>query len=192
MIHVGLTGGIGSGKSTVAKVFETLGIPVFYADHVAKLAYTDKNIQEEVKSIFGAQVFSENQLVRQRLAEIVFSEKHKLEQLNSIIHPWVATQYQEWCKIYPNAKYVIREAAILIESGAYKTCDKIILISAPEEMRIQRVHQRDQLSNSEIQRRINNQMKDEEREKYANYNWANDNEFPLLEHILLFDNMIRA
>lgn len=192
MIHVGLTGGIGSGKSTVAKVFETLGAPVFYADQVAKLAYNDKNIQDEVKSIFGEKVFFENQLVRQRLAEIVFSDKLKLEQLNSIIHPWVATRYQEWCKLYPNANYVIREAAILIESGAYRTCDKIILITAPEEMRIQRVHQRDQLSTSEIQRRINNQMTDEERERYANYNWANDNQFPLLEHILLFDNMIRA
>lgn len=192
MIHIGLTGGIGSGKSTVAKVFESLGVPVFYADDVAKRAYDDDEIRQKVKTLFGEDLYVNHLLDKKKLASIVFNDKQKLVALNSIIHPWVAEQYFLWYKKNDTAKYVIREAAILIESGAYKTCDKIILITAPEEMRVQRVHQRDQLSNAEIQTRIKNQMSDEERQTYAHYTWANDNYFPLLEHILLFDNMIRA
>lgn len=192
MIHIGLTGGIGSGKSTVAKVFESLGVPVFYADDVAKRAYDDDEIRQKVKTLFGEDLYVDHLLDKKKLASIVFNDKQKLVALNSIIHPWVAEQYFLWYKKNDAAKYVIREAAILIESGAYKTCDKIILITAPEEMRVQRVHQRDQLSNAEIQTRIKNQMSDEERQTYAHYTWANDNRFPLLEHILLFDNMIRA
>lgn len=192
MIHIGLTGGIGSGKSTVAKVFESLGVPVFYADDVAKRAYDDDEIRQKVKTLFGEDLYVDHLLDKKKLASIVFNDKQKLVALNSIIHPWVAEQYFLWYKKNDAAKYVIREAAILIESGAYKTCDKIILITAPQEMRVQRVHQRDQLSNAEIQTRIKNQMSDEERQTYAHYTWANDNHFPLLEHILLFDNMIRA
>lgn len=192
MIHIGLTGGIGSGKSTVAKVFETIGVPVFYADKVAKTAYNDPHIKQKVVALLGDAIFKENELQKTLIANIVFNDAEKLKALNEIIHPWVANEYKKWCSILKHMPYVVREAAILIESNAHKTCDKIILVTAPQDMRIARVQRRDGSDIQMIQQRINTQWTDEERAPYCDFIWANDNKFNLLEQILLFDNWIRA
>lgn len=192
MLHIGLTGGIGSGKSTVARVFETLGIPVFYADMVAKRAYLDPEIQDKVSELLHIPIIKNGVVQREEIAAIIFNDESKLVALNAIIHPWVAQEYRLWCNQQRHHHYVVREAAILIESGAYTSCDKIILITAPIEQRINRVMKRDGVQANVVLSRIEQQMSDEERAAYANYIWKNDNSFPLLEHILLFDNMIKA
>ncbi|MFY7970370.1 MAG: dephospho-CoA kinase [Flavobacteriales bacterium] len=189
---IGLTGGIGSGKSTVARVFERLGVPVFYADLVAKAAYTEPSIQLSVTSLFGSDIFENGVLNRAILAERVFSSPSLLAQLNALIHPYVAEQWRIWRKQHSSSPYVIREAAILIESGSYQDCDAIIQVTAPIEDRIKRVCKRDGTSEEQVRSRMNNQLSDEERMKYAQYELKNDNRESLLETILRLDNYFRS
>lgn len=189
---IGLTGGIGSGKSTVARVFERLGVPVFYADLVAKAAYTEPSIQLSVTSLFGSDIFENGVLNRAILAERVFSSPSLLAQLNALIHPYVAEQWRVWKKQHSASPYVIRETAILIESGSYQDCDAIIQVTAPIEDRIKRVCKRDGTSEEQVRSRMNNQLSDEERMKYAQYELKNDNRESLLETILRLDNYFRS
>jgi len=152
MIKVGITGGIGSGKSTVCKVFSALGIPVFEADKVAKeLMNTDPVLQKQLKNLFGPAVYLPNQTIdRKYLAGIVFNNPSLLEQLNQIVHPAVRNAFNEWCD-QQHSPYVIHEAAILFESGFYKLMDKTITVFANEDERINRVMQRDGASVELIQ-----------------------------------------
>ncbi|MFY8138749.1 MAG: dephospho-CoA kinase [Flavobacteriales bacterium] len=192
MIIVGLTGGIGSGKSTVAKVFETLNIPVFYSDDVAKKAYLDNDIRRAIIEKFGADVLTENGVNKEKMRELIFSQPEALLFINQLIHPWVAEEFKKFIASNKSAPYVIKEAAIIIESGGYKDCDKIILITAPENQRIARVSLRDNISDEKVRERIALQMPDTEKMKYADYTWKNDNRESLLKQILLFDNMIKG
>lgn len=192
MLKIGLTGGIGSGKSTVARVFEILGVPVFYADEYGKAAYNDPQIRMDIQRLLGPDVVSAEGINRPLMRELLFNNEALLDEVSSIVHPWVKEQYDIWLKKHAHHPYVIREAAILIESGAWRTCDQIILITAPEKNRIQRVVKRDHSSEESIKQRIHIQMTDEERMKYCQHVWPNDDRFPLLEKILLFDNYIRA
>jgi len=192
MIIVGLTGGIGSGKSTVAKVFETLHIPVFYSDDVAKKAYLDNDIRRAIIEKFGADVLTENGVNKEKMRELIFSQPEALLFINQLIHPWVAEEFKKFIASNKSAPYVIKEAAIIIESGGYKDCDKIILITAPENQRIARVSLRDNISDEKVRERIALQMPDTEKMKYADYTWKNDNRESLLKQILLFDNMIKG
>ncbi len=192
MIIIGLTGGIGSGKSTVAKVFETLHIPVFYSDDVAKKAYLDNDIRRAIIEKFGADVLTENGVNKEKMRELIFSQPEALLFINQLIHPWVAEQFKKFITSNNSAPYILKEAAILIESGGYKDCDKIILITAPENQRIARVSLRDNISDEKVRERIALQMPDSEKMKYANYTWKNDNHESLLKQILLFDNMIKG
>lgn len=192
MIIIGLTGGIGSGKSTVAKVFETLHIPVFYSDDVAKKAYLDNDIRRAIIEKFGADVLTENGVNKEKMRELIFSQPEALLFINQLIHPWVAEEFKKFIASNKRAPYVIKEAAILIESGGYKDCDKIILITAPENQRIARVSLRDNISDEKVRERIALQMPDTEKMKYADYTWKNDNHESLLKQILLFDNMIKG
>ena len=192
MIIVGLTGGIGSGKSTVAKVFETLHIPVFYSDDVAKKAYLDNDIRRAIIEKFGADVLTEDGVNKEKMRELIFSQPEALLFINQLIHPWVAEQFKNFIASNKSAPYIIKEAAILIESGGYKDCDKIILITAPENQRIARVSLRDNISDEKVRERIALQMPDTEKMKYADYTWKNDNRESLLKQILLFDNMIKG
>ena len=192
MIIVGLTGGIGSGKSTVARVFEMLGVPVFYADQEAKEAYKDVEIRKQMISRFGSDIYNNVGIDRKKLASEIFNDSEKKSFVESLVHPYVANRFSAFKQKNKNATYIIREAAILIESGTYKDCDQIIVIEAPEQDRINRVIERDKISQEAVLARLHLQMKDDERKRYATQIWLNDNRFHLLETILRFDNFIRA
>lgn len=163
MLKVGLTGGIGSGKSTVARIFESLGVPVFYADDASKLVMaTDETVKRRLKQAFGARVYKDGELDRKYLAGIVFHDSGKLELLNSIVHPATIEFANQWIS-KQKAPYIIKEAALLFESGSYKSLDLIIGVSAPADIRILRVMQRDKVSKEEVEARMSKQMDEEEK-----------------------------
>lgn len=166
---IGLTGGIGSGKTTLATYIESLGIPVFIADDEAKKLMQSVEVLREIKAIFGETIFEKGQLNRQELASIVFSNPEKLSQLNGIIHPAVKKQFKVWLDQHRLAPFVVYEAAILFESGSYQNCDYIITITAPLEDRIARVMQRDNSSREQVLNRINAQWTDEQRAAKSNF-----------------------
>ncbi|MDB5109130.1 MAG: dephospho-CoA kinase, partial [Mucilaginibacter sp.] len=148
MLKVGITGNIGSGKTTVSKMFELLGIPVFYADDAAKsIMVTDELLVAGIKLAFGAAAyFNDGSLNRKHIAGIVFNDEQQLAKLNALVHPAVFRAFDNWAKQIENAPYVIKEAALLFESSSYKMCDKTILVTAPLETRIKRVMQRDSIT----------------------------------------------
>jgi dephospho-CoA kinase len=166
---IGLTGGIGSGKTTLVNYMESLGIPVFIADEEAKKAMQSPHVLEEVKTSFGNSIFENGQLNRQQLASIVFSNPDKLKELNSIIHPEVKRLFAIWLDQHKKVPFVVYEAAILFESGSYQNCDYIITVTAPLEDRITRVMQRDNCSRAQVLQRINAQWTDEERAVKSNF-----------------------
>ncbi|MGO4773531.1 dephospho-CoA kinase [Flavobacterium sp. W22_SRS_FK3] len=172
---IGLTGGIGSGKTTVANYFKEMGIPVYIADDAAKEIMKSKSIIEEIKVLFGEFLFENGVLNRARLAEIVFNDRKKLDQLNAIIHPAVKKDFQSWLKENNDNDYVIYEAAILFESGRYKDCDFVITVTAPEEVRIERVLRRDKNTREQVLSRMKMQWKDEERISKSNFIIINNN-----------------
>ncbi|WP_035671661.1 dephospho-CoA kinase [Flavobacterium sp. 83] len=160
---IGLTGGIGSGKTTIAKIFQSFGIPVYIADDEAKKIMQSSEIINAIKETFGTSIFENEILNRQKLAEIVFDNPEKLEQLNKIVHPAVKKHFDEWVLKCKDNSYVIYEAAILFESGRYKDCDIIITVTAPVETRIHRVIERDKTTRSLVLKRIKSQWTDDER-----------------------------
>lgn len=158
---IGLTGGIGSGKTSVMKHIETLGYKVYYADDAGKKVMQQKEIIEKIVSLLGADVLNEDQtLNRKTIAEIVFSNPVKLKALNEIVHPAVAKDFERFTSDLQENELVIKESAILFESKANENCDLVITITAPEELRIQRVMARDNSTFEEVKKRINNQMPD--------------------------------
>lgn len=166
---VGITGGIGSGKTTVAKMFESFGIPVYYADDEAKnLTATSPVIREGLIGLLGEETFKNGVLDRKYMAGKIFNDKDLLEKANAIIHPQVALHFENWVS-NQSTPYVLKEAAILFESGSYQQCDKTILITAPEDIRIQRVMERDGVSKEEVLARIKNQWPDSEKKKLADF-----------------------
>ncbi len=173
MLKVGITGGIGSGKSTVCRLFEKFGVPVYYADDRAKwLMNHEEDLKAKLKESFGAAVYKEDGLLdRAYLAGIVFKDNAKLEILNSIVHPAVFEDGQAWQAEQEalGAVYTLKEAALLFETGSYKNLDRIIVVTAPEETRIKRVMERDNTTAEEVRARINKQMPQEEKEKRADH-----------------------
>jgi dephospho-CoA kinase len=166
---IGLTGGIGSGKSTIAKHIASLGIPVYIADDEAKKLMNSSDIIAKIQTSFGSEVISNEKINREALAKIVFQNPEKLKILNSIIHPAVKLHFDNWLQSQKNHPFVVKEAAILFESGSYKDCDIIITVSAPIEERIHRVMKRDKSSKKAILNRINNQWTDEQRISKSDY-----------------------
>ncbi|RTY88917.1 dephospho-CoA kinase [Flavobacterium sp. RSP49] len=160
---IGLTGGIGSGKTTLAKYFESFGIPVYIADAEARKMMESAVILKAIKNEFGSSVFEINLLNREKLAKIVFEEPEKLEKLNAIIHPAVKKHFDQWILQQETAPFIIYEAAILFESGRDKECDFIITVTAPLELRIQRVIDRDKSNRDLVLKRINTQLTDKQR-----------------------------
>lgn len=166
---LGLTGGIGSGKTTVAGFFRELGIPVYIADDEAKkLMNSDPEIKRQIKEIFGEAAYKNGVLDRQFLASQVFNDRDLLEKLNSIVHPAVGKHFLTW-KEQQDSDYVVYEAAILFEKGGYKKCDYNLLITAPLEVKIARLQKRDKASGQEIQARMDNQWSDEKKAQYADF-----------------------
>jgi len=170
---VGLTGGIGSGKSTVAGFFKELGVAVYIADEQAReLVNTSPEIRLEIETLLGSEAYRDDQLDRGFVAKRVFGNAELLDKLNQIIHPRVRTQFAKW-KEQQSGPYCVMEAAILFENGGYKLCDRTILVTAPEELRIQRVIKRDGVSKEEVQERMDHQWPDAKKKKLADYTIEN-------------------
>ena len=168
MMVVGLTGGIGSGKSTIAKAFAALGIAVFNSDEQAKaLIATDTQVKERIIAAFGEEAYQNGEYNRAYIAQIVFNNSEKLAILNGIVHPALAKYFKQWAKkqISP---YVLKEAAILFESGSYKDCNYIITVTAPEEVRIARVMARDHCTEAQVRVRMSQQWSDAQRIALSN------------------------
>lgn len=179
----GVTGGIGSGKTTVCKIFESLKIPVFYADRVGGLLLNDEHVKQIIAKEFGSQVFAEDKIDRKKLAQLVFNDKPSLEKLNTIIHPRVAKEFDAW-KTNTNSIYGLKEAAILFESGSNKGLDGIIYIAAPQELRIQRVTKRDGVTKQMVIDRINNQWPESKKIGLSDYVINNDESVSLIQQVL--------
>ncbi|HWB64921.1 MAG TPA: dephospho-CoA kinase [Chitinophagales bacterium] len=185
MLRIGITGGIGSGKTAACKVFEKLGIPVYYSDERAKyLMQHEHFLIDQLKKHFGEAIYENGHLNRALLAEKVFNNKPKLELLNSIVHPAVFRDTERWAEEQRLQKlpYAIKEAALLVETGMYKGLDKLIVVTAPIDMRIKRVSERDKLSVEEIMARVRNQLPVEEKIKLADYVITNDGSMDHLEN----------
>ncbi|WP_158962932.1 dephospho-CoA kinase [Myroides fluvii] len=175
-IIVGLTGGIGSGKTTVAKLFEKHGVPIYIADERARMIMDQPEVVQAVQQIFKTSVINEFGLLdRARIKALVFDDKTLLEQLNQVVHPRVKKDFEDWLAAQHNSPFVIKESAILFENGLEKDCDVVILVVAAEEVRIERVMARDGVSKEQVLKIIDNQMKDEEKIGRSQYIIENNN-----------------
>ena len=172
---IGLTGGIGSGKTTIANYFNEMGVPVYIADDGARNVMQSEEIINEIKNTFGEALFENNILNRARLAEIVFKDAAQLAQLNAIVHPAVKKDFESWLLQNKKYQYVVYEAAILFESGRYKDCDVIITVTAPKETRIERVLKRDNTTREQVLSRMKMQWNDEKRISKSNFVINNSN-----------------
>lgn len=171
MLSVGITGGIGSGKTFVCKIFESLGVPVYYADERAReiLAHHPVAIQR-VKALLGEEAYDANGIPNRKwIAAQVFNHPDQLAALNAIIHPLVFEDHADWLKTHQHFPYVLKEAALLVETGSYRMLDKLIVVAAPEDLRIRRVMQRDGVSREEVEVRMRNQLPEEEKLQLADY-----------------------
>lgn len=184
MKKIGITGGIGSGKTYVASVFQSFGIPVFNADIQAKKIMTSsKKLIKLVKEEFGNDIYKNSELNKEKLASIVFSNSDKLQKLNSLVHPIVKEEFNNWYK-KQTSPYVIKEAAILFESNSHIGLDAVICVSAPLDLRMKRLLNRDDYSEKEIKKRIENQIPQEEKQKLSDYIIVNDEKELLLPKII--------
>jgi dephospho-CoA kinase len=186
MLKIGITGNIGSGKTTVSKVFELLGIPVFYADFHAKKVMTDDAILvAAIRNHFGTEAyFADGSLNRKHISAIVFNNEAELQKLNSLVHPAVFRAFDDWATPFNNVFYVLKEAAILFESGSNLQCDKTIVVAAPLDVRVKRVMQRDQLTAEEVLRREKKQMPQAEKEAKADFIILNDAQTMVIPQVL--------
>jgi dephospho-CoA kinase len=183
-IIIGLTGGIGSGKSTVAKIFAQLGIPVLDADATAKaIMNEDRSVETKLIELFGEDAYKENQLNRPYIAQLVFEDAFKLQQLNAIIHPITIQYAKDWAS-KQSAPYVIKEAALFFESGSSEGVEKIIGVTAPKHIRIQRVMQRDQITREDVIKRMEHQLEDSLKMKLCDWVIQNDDMHLLIPQIL--------
>lgn len=189
---VGITGGIGSGKSAVCRIFSVLGVPVFNADEEAKKIYADEKIKMAVKQLLGVNAYHADELDRAYVAKKVFSDKDLLLKLNAIIHPAVQDQFSKWCEGNSKAKYVLKEAAILFEAGADKGCDQVILVTAPAELRIARVMKRDGVNREDVEKRMKNQWSDEEKAKRSPHVIVNDEKQMIVPQVLKIHEILNV
>lgn len=191
MVRVGLTGGIGSGKSTVAHVFEILGIPVYYADREAKrLMNEDPEIRQQLITHFGEEAYADNVLDRRFIAEIVFKDKEKLQLLNSLVHPVTIARAEEWM-LKHKTPYVIKEAALIFESGSQENLDYVIGVSAPLNLRIQRTMKRDGVSREEVLNRMQNQIQESIKMRLCDFVVRNDEQHLVLPQVLALHEKLK-
>lgn len=192
-LKIGITGGIGSGKSTVCKVFQSLGIPIYDADTRAKWVMNhDEQLQGKISQAFGNESYTNGTLNREYLGKLVFPDPEKTRQLNSIVHPALRLDLEKWISLQTDVPYIIKEAALLIEAGTYEQLDQLILVTAPEEIRIQRVLQRDKhRTEADVRNVIQRQMPEEEKKKYSQWVIENDGSIPVLPTVLDLDNYFR-
>lgn len=192
MLKIGLTGGIGSGKSTVARIFETLGIPVYYSDDAAKtLMNTNNDLKNLIIEHFGNESYDKNGLNRKYIASIVFSNKEKLDLLNSLTHPATIQDSLAWMNLQ-SSPYVIKEAALLFESGAAQELDYVIGVYAPQHIRVKRVIERDKTSVEDVMKRISRQIDEEMKMKLCDFVITNNDQQLVLPQVLELDKKFRA
>ena len=185
MICIGLTGGIGSGKSFIAEIFIRLGVPIYNADTLARhISNNNPDVKSNIVSLLGQNAYKKGLLNRQYVGGMVFDNPDLLENLNKIIHPAVEVDFLKWCSNNKEHHYLIKEAAILFETGSYRKLDSTILVVAPEDIRIKRVQKRDNLDANSIKKRIDKQWNDQEKEKLADYIINNDGKTLLLPQII--------
>ena len=184
---VGITGGIASGKTYCAGIFESLGVPIYYSDSRAKkLMVENSSVVDQIKSIFGKEsYFSDGTLNRKHLSNQIFSNKELLKKMNAIVHPAVRSDFMAWGKVeLQHSPYIIQESAIAVETGSYKTMDKLIVVDAPRDERVQRVMRRDSSSREEVLKRMNNQLPSVEKRKVADYIIDNHNDPKIVARVL--------
>ncbi|HTF03725.1 MAG TPA: dephospho-CoA kinase [Bacteroidia bacterium] len=191
MKKIGLTGGIGSGKSFVAEIFRHLGVPVFSSDDAGRdLQNSDPEVQAAMRKLLGDVFLPDGTLDRQKVAGIVFNDPEKLKQLNEIVHPAVGKAFGKFCVVHAHAKFVIKEAAIIFEAGIDKHLDGTILVTAPDAVRIQRVMKRDGISEDEVRARMARQWPDMKKLPLAKWKITNDGKAPLLKQVLKINMLI--
>jgi dephospho-CoA kinase len=193
MIKVGVTGGIGSGKSIVCRVFESLGIPVYYADaHSRRLVDTEPDIRIRLTGLFGPDIYDGDALNRTRFAAAIFADRQLLEVANGIIHPFVRKDFEHWSQNYPESTYVIEEAAILFESGGKTLVDKSIVVLSPMDIRANRILKRPGMTPERIKDIMANQWPDEKKAAMADFIIMNDEKSLILPQVLLIHHQLTA
>lgn len=184
MLRIGITGGIGSGKSTIAKVFSTLGIPVYYADDAAKrLMNADEELKRNIQKQFGSQTYKDGLLDRSYLGKLVFNDPYKLDLLNKLVHPVTINDALVWMK-KQNTPYVIKEAALLFETSAQEGLDYIIGVFAPKHLRLHRSMQRDKISKEEVEKRMERQIDENIKMKLCDFLIYNDEQQLVIPQVL--------
>ena len=184
MLRIGITGGIGSGKSTVSKIFEVLGIPVYYADDASKrLMNEDEELKEKLRSTFGDETYVDGQLDRAYVAAIVFNDPGKLVLLNSIMHPATIKDAEKWM-LQQTTPYAIKEAALIFESGSQEYLDKVIGVYTPVTVRIHRVMQRDNVTREEVLSRMNKQIDEDMKMRLCDYIITNNEQELLIPQVI--------
>ena len=191
MLKVGLTGNLGSGKNTIAGIFQILDVPVYHADDVSKSFLSEEFVQQEIRSFFGWEVFSgPREIDRKKLGRIVFSDPEKLAFLNSILHPLVKEDFTRWTEKSKDRPYIIHEAAIIFESGFEKEFDRIIHVSCPEEIAIERSVRRDNTERDEVKKRMRFQWKDEKKAAISDFIILNDGSEMVILQVLNIHNQL--
>jgi len=193
-LQVGITGGIGSGKSLVCKIFQCLGVPVYDADSRAKsLMTTDGILIQQIKKEFGDLSYDgQGNLNRKYLSEVVFGNQQKLNVLNSLVHPRVGVDYTQWVDANKALPYVLKEAALLFESGSYQQLDCVVVVSAPEDLRVQRVLKRDNRTEQQIRDIIKTQLSEEDKKSRANAIITNDEQQLVIPQVLALHHRFRS
>lgn len=190
-MKIGLTGNIGSGKSTVAHLFRIMQIPIFVADDVGKEVLNDGDFYPQLKEIFGTEIFDfQNIPNKKKIAEVVFSHPEKLHQLNAIVHPEVTKRFLKWAEEHSNAPFVMMESAIIFEYNLEHLFDKIIMVTADEKTRIQRVMNRDHCSEQAVAARMKQQLTEEEKIAKSDFIIKNDNVSPLIPQIISLQKIL--
>jgi dephospho-CoA kinase len=191
MYQVGITGGIGSGKTLVCSIIERLGIPVYYADREAgRLMNTHGVLKEAIKGLLGEEAYRDGEIDRRFVGSRVFGQRELLGKLNGLVHPVVREDYRRWVTGWSGVPYVVEEAAILIESGASRFLDRTVLVCAPSELRIRRVMERDGVKKEEVELRMMHQMNEEEKRVLADEVIVNDDRHMLLPQIIALHEKI--
>lgn len=184
VLKIGLTGGIGSGKSTVAKIFSILGIPVFYADTAARLVMNeDAELKQKIKQTFGEAAYQNEILARKYIADIVFNDPFKLEQLNAMVHPATIAMAEKWMQ-QQTTPYVIKEAALFFEAGSTEGLDYVIGVYAPQHLRIRRVMHRDNVTREEVFARMSRQINEEMKMRLCDFVIVNDEQQLVIPQVL--------
>ncbi len=192
MLKVGLTGSIGSGKTLVSKIFETMGVNVFYADNSAKALYENNKVKEKIVNVFGPSILTENNTIdKKAFAEIIFNDRSALKKINSIVHPLVMNDFVKWLVNHKNDPYILQEAAILFESDLSNEFDFIITVSAPEELRIERIMKRDNVNRDIVMSRIKNQWSDERKVRLADFVILNNETELVIPQVMRINQILK-